>query len=408
MKRAIIWLSVFLLAAVGLLVVVFLLPNSQEWDETVERIETLKRQAEVRSTSRAVLIGDPVPGNAWDEYEIAFKETETWNEARLDQLYYEYVSDFRKMPDRQKAKKTLVSHATVLTHLHLGAQRAGGRAISESSNKKEVAVRRLYNIAIANARIAEEEGRTQEALTLLLDTAALAKDLSVESPYTNGWGIFVYSSDFAELRHLILSGKLTKPQLQDLSSKLALIEHDFPELAPMFWSAAIEYGTQLIAVADGKSPEQFGMEWERAAKSDWRFQVFPRKTMAESFKEVDSYTQRVLAMASSPYVDLHNETVNVGRDSHRSRNPLTQRLSPTFSSILISHHYALAHLRLLRAAAILLGTGQFPSIPDPFGDKLLHTTSAGKSKIWSVGTDGINQNGTGEWGFGEDVVLTIP
>jgi hypothetical protein len=54
-----------------------------------------------------------------------------------------------------------------------------------------------------------------------------------------------------------------------------------------------------------------------------------------------------------------------------------------------------------------LATGEMPNLADPFGDKLLYNQEGGKPKIWSIGSDGTNQNGVGNWQGRPDMVLEI-
>jgi hypothetical protein len=67
----------------------------------------------------------------------------------------------------------------------------------------------------------------------------------------------------------------------------------------------------------------------------------------------------------------------------------------------------LAHLRLLRAATAVLATGEMPAIADPFGENLRFKREGNESKIWSIGSDGVDQNGTGNWEGRPDVVIEL-
>jgi hypothetical protein len=87
-------------------------------------------------------------------------------------------------------------------------------------------------------------------------------------------------------------------------------------------------------------------------------------------------------------------------------------MTPSYSRAVIAHREVIAKLRLLRAAAILKSTGKMPDLADPFGADLLMSESEGAVRIWSLGTDGVNQNGIGSWstypaGRGEDLVLEL-
>jgi len=85
---------------------------------------------------------------------------------------------------------------------------------------------------------------------------------------------------------------------------------------------------------------------------------------------------------------------------------------PRYRSFATAHSTKYARelrteLRLLQAAARWRATGQALDLADPFGDKLLHDEKDGTFRVWSVGPDGVDDHGDGEWksGSGKDIVL---
>jgi hypothetical protein len=53
--------------------------------------------------------------------------------------------------------------------------------------------------------------------------------------------------------------------------------------------------------------------------------------------------------------------------------------------------------------------GDVLGLDDPFGGKLLVSKGESRLKIWSVGSDGVDDGGVGEWtpGKGKDIVLEV-
>jgi hypothetical protein len=94
-----------------------------------------------------------------------------------------------------------------------------------------------------------------------------------------------------------------------------------------------------------------------------------------------------------------------------SKNPLIRMSTPSIARSIAAHGEALARLRLLRAATGFLVTGSVPAVPDPFGTNLLYEDTGTKMRIWSVGSDGVDQKGPGVWSTAPrqlDIVLEIP
>lgn len=64
---------------------------------------------------------------------------------------------------------------------------------------------------------------------------------------------------------------------------------------------------------------------------------------------------------------------------------------------------------MLRGLASHRATGEIPAHDDPYGDKIRTSIEGNRLKLWSVGGDGIDNGGDGEWrGWrGKDIVLEV-
>jgi hypothetical protein len=62
---------------------------------------------------------------------------------------------------------------------------------------------------------------------------------------------------------------------------------------------------------------------------------------------------------------------------------------------------------LLRVATHWRRTGELLDLDDPFGAKLKSAKSGEGLKLWSIGADGVDNSGTGQWkpAAGADIVL---
>ena len=112
--------------------------------------------------------------------------------------------------------------------------------------------------------------------------------------------------------------------------------------------------------------------------------------------------------------DVLPEATRLEEEAKASKNPIVQSLVEKwggYGSFVPEDRMSRklrAHFRLLRAASEFRATGQVPVLEDPFGDKLCQSRSGGRLKIWSIGPDGVDDGGTGEWvRTGKDIVLEL-
>jgi hypothetical protein len=121
-KRPTIWIvAVALLTMVVLIGILFMPGTDGRWDAMRTRVAKLRDEARSRNVSRPVLRGEPIPGNAWDEYNIALNRAldfkEEGNGAKLNQFNNRDAS-----ADRAMVAQLIAAHPGVIDHLRLGAQ----------------------------------------------------------------------------------------------------------------------------------------------------------------------------------------------------------------------------------------------------------------------------------------------
>jgi len=238
-------------------------------------------------------------------------------------------------------------------------------------------------------------------VNLLLDVSAFARDLSTNSTLlSNLIGFAVYEVTFTEFRNLIQSGNLTQKQLADLAKKLATVDHDFPTLSSALSNETLAFGLATLKISGG------GMR-ERTQFGDWRFVISPQPTMLNAFQTRDALLKRMQDLDRMNFAAARKEADAISAEGEASPNTLVRMAMPGLSRTVAVHRETLAHLRLVRAGTEFLSAGKAPALADPFGDKLLYKKEGDKSRIWSIGRDGINQNGSGKWEAQPDIVLEI-
>jgi hypothetical protein len=411
-QRAIIWIVGIAAVVVAFLIAILLIPvSSGRLDAMRSRVTRLKGEARSRNVSRPVLRGEAKPGNAWDEYNIALNESLDFKEdpnATLTQF-----NERNATADRAMVERLLAAHPGLIDHLRRGAQRSDGQYPYQWERGPQadipslMASRRMTQLAVAQARIWEETGRQQDAADLLLDASQFASDLA-----TNGTllpslaGISAYSLTLDGFKNLVLSGKLSRQQLETLAKELEIADRNFPTLGPAFTNEAALSGI-AIDMPDGEPSIE---DWLFLAKEGgWRYGLSPRQIALDAFEQRDSYAQRSHNIDKMSFDTATKEAKAITAEAEANGNPLVRVSVPSLPKALAVHRDALARLRLLRAATTFLATGEMPELADPFGKTLSHAQEAGKLRIWSNGRDGENQNGLGNWSqaAGQDIVLEI-
>lgn len=400
------WLFAILAVTVLLLALALRPTRVGELQAMTNRIVELKLESRSRKMPRSVLHGKLDPGNAWEEYNIALGDAQTWNEVDNGSIFSRFLAGDTKV-DRAKVMQLVNTHKKAIEHLRLGAQRSDGQypyaweKIPEMELPSLSGSRRLANVAVAQAKLWAKDGRSQEAVNLLLDVSSFARDLSTNSTLlSNLLGFTVYEVTFAEFRNLIQSGKLTQTQLADLARKLATVDHDFPSLNSALSNETLAFGLATLKI----SSEGMG---SRAQFGDWRFTIYPQPTMLNAFQTRDALLKRMQTLDHMNFASARKEADAISAEGESSPNTLVRVAMPSMSKTIVAHREALARLRLVRAGTEFLSTGKMPALADPFGDKLFYKQEAGKSRLWSIGRDGINQNGNGKWEAQPDIVLEI-
>jgi hypothetical protein len=392
----------------------FLRPaNDGKWATMTSRVAELKEEARSRTLPRSVLRGQPLPGNAWDEYNLALDEALTIKDHANGTILLRFLSGDATV-DRAMVVQQIADHPGILEHLRLGAQRSDGQYVYhwEHGTQMELpsllATRLVALQALSHSKISLEGGRTQEAVDVLLDVLVFARDSATNGTLLTGLiGDSVYAMAFDEMRELLLSGKLTRAQLADIEKKLEIVDGDFPDLGPTLSNETLASEVSTMDIT-GQDPSTW---WTLAKNGGWRYGFSSQRMTLAAFEERESYAKRSRNIDQMDFATAKKEAEAIYAEADSSENPLFRLVSlPDLSKIVMKHRDTRARLRLLRAATGFLASGKVPTMADPFGTNLLHAQDADKLKIWSIGTDGKDQKGVGGWKFvpgQQDIVLEM-
>jgi hypothetical protein len=407
-------------AITGLPLLVFLVIwQWQHWDAMTRRIDALTTEAETRTQKRAVLHGVAAPGNAWDEYNIALGDSRPWGaDAGNGGIFFRYAMRYEmNEQEKETARKLIAANAWRLDHLQLGAQRTDGqfpyrwRRGFGGDGPSLLRTRMLANLACAQARILVETGQGQKAADLLGDVAMFAQDLSTNAPMQSLLiGTAVYSTAFDVLRRLLQEGKFNREEMENLARSLDTIDRDFPKLNVALSNSIMGEGRFLIRASSTswRDRRNWLVGLGGARELDWRFTIAPKTYVLDAFEQMDPYLQRIANLEDLPYTQAKAQADQISEENRKSSNYFFREQDPKrVSKLLAVQREPRALLRLVRAAIAVRTTGNMPVIPDPFGTTLHSRRNSNRITIWSLGRDGIDQNGKSDDTYQPDMVIEV-
>jgi hypothetical protein len=381
--------------------------NDRKW----ERMETLldKLLAETRSRTHVRVVPEgqaAIPGNAWDEYSAAEQQA-------VLLVSQKAVTDFLNTGWKVypvEVRNILAQGENAIAHLHSGAQRSSGQYPyrwdrPEPPDGFLSSHESLTLLAATKARVLLEQGHAREAAGVLIDLLTYAGDSARNSTILPALvGVLVYHrGTFNEVDYLLNSGKLDREGMAQFAESLEALDRDFPSMGQALVNDIMGVG---LAIRRGEElPElSYNVGTIRGrVNSVFANSLFARGMWADAVTEVEGYMRRMEATEKMHFVVAEAELSRINTEERAATNPMTSALLPKVSSYLELQRSTQTQLRLLRAGASYRVSGSVPNLDDPFGAKLLHKEENGKMKIWSVGTDGRNADGTGD-----DIVVEVP
>jgi hypothetical protein len=298
---------------------------------------------------------------------------------------------------------TAVEHsAVILDPLRRGASRSSSGCPYDWEQGWQMAMSNLreatnvVNLAILKARALRDAGQPREAVELLLDAAQFGRDLTDDGPLVEemiGTAMLYIFLDGA--RELAASEKADAESLADLEQGLAVLDGSFPKHAGCIRREQLELLMSLSGEGLGPAAGGSGVG-------------FPTKLFQLNFIDRLREAQEQMAQACErPWAESLATAKRVDADLQKSWNPVTRMFKPGAQSTERYVRERLAQLRLLRAAIRYRRTGERLELADPFGTTLKSAASGEGLKLWSIGADGVDDGGRGEWGpkKGPDIVV---
>jgi len=402
--------GVVALSIFGVLLLTFLwmsIVGNRRFAEMEASLREMQAVTAARDAARPVLRGTAVPGNAWADYGAMLTEMEGLKADRS--VIGEFVSKGPKA-DRAKVEAILAAHPGVIERLRMGAGKSSGQYAYVWEDGFTAKTPGLFssgaagNMAISKARFLAEEGKLLEAAELLLDSCQFGRDLGHNAPLISEMiAMAVYGTALEELRALLTSARFAPEEFREIGRQLEVLDASFPSHADSLLNEALGTGWGLRQIDRGASEVDSTILFARSLGGVGRLMY------ADAFDSL-RYCMRTGAQAESrPWADCLRIQTDLQNDLQRMWNPISKTLIPGLIGSGRIGRDRRTQIRLLRIAARFRADGEVLVLDDPFGVSL-HSVRAGDHlKIWSVGRDGADDAGVGDWNpnKGRDIVLEV-
>ncbi len=390
--------------------------EERRWAEMRSYCEQVAREVRARDPRRPVLRGKAVLGNAWDEYQVGLASLP---ESKALLPVTEFLEQ-RAEADRAKALQLVELYAPALEALRRGASRSHSDRKTDWESQPDhwnPRPNHVAKLAAARARFLSESGRPREAMELLLDAAQLGEDCARNGGVIDGMvGVSVLSIAQDELKRLLSARTLCREDLQELSRELKLLDRSFPQEADGYSVDPMITGFNYLRLGSLRSIlDETGMSDPISAT--WRYGFSEKLIIADAFDQQRAWDRRYQEAAGKPWKEARQNSFDHVDRRIALRNPLFEKFDKIQQTLANSpplpprnlFREGLAQLRMLRAVAVFRASGDVPVLDDPYGDKIHSLMTEKHLKLWSVGGDGVDDGGSGEWEArkGKDIVLEV-
>lgn len=342
--------------------------ESRRWSRMEQRVAELRRDADRRCGPRPVLRGEPLPGDAWDDYRKAIAKAggmgppdRSRMKALLDQ-YGEAVDLMQSGTRRGAARRA---------RLHETEPDEGMQSGSPLGRASAVAV-----LAAGRARLLLEQGRPREAADLLLDVCRFAADVARDgSAPAEAFGQRIAFHGLDEIQNRLLVNGWPPEELSRMARELGDIEAAWPPTEFTLLGELEAFGDRILNHRLSKLPPEAGPGWRQG----WSLRLLK----ASAFDEVEVHFARLRDVDAGTYAEEKRRRQESAHEILNSANPFVPQVEAAYPTG--KRREQLAHLRLLRAALHHAATGELLPLEDPFGDRIRHEETADGHRFWSAG-----------------------
>ncbi len=387
---------------------------ARRWTVLERQVRELSLEIDSRDRSRPVLRGEPIPGNAWDDYVKAIRSVEAVESAIA------LLDDWSRIKDGASGAALapyLDAFGPALLDLRRGVRRAEGLYRPDGMTVPDVRerppsgpVKALVSLGLLEARRRADSGRSAEAAEILLDLAQFSRDAGHGGTHLSLiLGVVVLDDVWGELRDLQLSGRMDPDLAARVARELEILDASFPDAALAHLTEALDIGLYLKGLPD--EPRSPHGDFRDLSVADWRHGYSWKLKVASGWAELRRWHIQLTEAERKLWPEARRIAEWAEAEQAAPRSELARRnMAPFFRSRLVQVRACRARLRLLRAAAHHRATGIFLELEDPFGTRIRHASTPERILIWSVGQDGVDHGGVGTWNSsraGTDLVFEI-
>jgi len=371
--------------------------TADRWARLEAELKVQAAAERARDAHRPVLRGTAVPGNAWDDYRLV-------------------VAELQKLPGKGKLSELVQRAPNADPSAGVAALAQGGRALDLLARGASKESSRLgfdwekgtsaglpglgdmnaaVSLAVLKARALADEGRGRDAAAVLLDAAQFGRDVADDGPLIMGMiGMAMLMQAMDGIRELMPTANAET--LADLERGLSVLDGGTPTYAACLRREHLAMAWTLI-LGNADLPGSGG--------GGWGFGL--QLVCLNSYSQNREFLERSASASERGWSESLSVTKAINDEVQKSWNPMTKMIFPGLGSTEKVFRERLAQLRLLRVAVQWRRTAEVPGLDDPFGGKLHAAPTADGLKLWSVGPDGVDHGGKGEWKAtpGPDIVL---
>jgi hypothetical protein len=392
MKSRTLWVVLGLAVLVGAVIWLWIASTEARlWRHLERRVEELRHEAEAWHGVRPVLRGSPVPGDAWDDYFKAISVIDGTLDHRAVVRFLNSSSD----EERAHAASILSNHWCAVDWIRRGASRREARRarIYESTElEARPPLSQASLLAICRSRLLVEEGDVHDAVGLLLDLHQFGYDVARDGFYVAfALGIAICNGAIAELKDLLLSGRLTTAALEQLDRELEILDSSIPRPSQAVLGRLEHFGNLIL---NDRLLTYLATIRENPPQSSdlvsWRYAFSARWMQAAAFSHQDALVRRVKEVDRVSWTDERRLWDEARAEANASPNGVTRLISVMECGPGRLARDSLARLRLLRMTVRYRLTGEILDLADPFGEKLRSSQTSRSLRLWSVGLDGVD------------------
>jgi hypothetical protein len=324
---------------------------ARRWEETLRRTDEIEKELAAPPPARRPLRGEPLPGNARDDYAAARSPALAWDVLNEMNAYLEGGT-----VDREKVRGGVAALAPSIQKLREG----GPPSMSPGTSiDKFVAVQ----AARARARLDVERDETRAAFELLADLIRVGQDEAASAASVSGVLSGYEKTSLAAQDLMTALGEQVKATegLDVLEREMAELDVSVPPAGRVLLLKRVD-----LARAAEAGPFTFSRVM---GGTGWRYGYSGRLHVAATLERIEQWARVVHERRDRPWREIDPVYLEAKSEAARTSNEF---LDIEAAAILMEGYAWIlrARLRLIRAAAAYRRSGEKLSIDDPYGGTL--------------------------------------